>query len=502
MTVLKENNLIKALLAIISGASTALAFAPLSLFWLAPLTLATLFLITTHATSGRAALYGWLFGVGFFGLGINWVHISIHVYGGSSLVLAWGAAIALILFMSCYTGAILLLANKLMPQAGIRRFLVVLPGSWIMLEWVRSWLFTGFPWLEISYSQMDGYLSGYAPVLGHYGVAWLLLLTAGCLSLIVSRTTLRIHAVLLLLILWGTGYGLQSVSWTQPLGAPLAVSVLQGNISQDMKWEPSQRLATLERYMHMSRREWYGDPDWSPDLIVWPETAIPAFYHQVEEGFIPELQREVAAAQSSLITGIPVLDRSDWQYYNAVISTNPATQFYYKRHLVPFGEYLPLRDWLDDMLAVMPLPVADFSAGPAEQPLLQAAGYPVGVTVCYEIVFAREVHAHLPEAAFLVNVSNDAWFGQSWAPHQHLEMTRMRALEAGRYLLRATNTGISAVIKPDGGLSGVSPQFEMAVVRDSIQPMQGATPYVRWGDWPVLILSLSGLLISAWKKKQ
>jgi apolipoprotein N-acyltransferase len=297
-------------------------------------------------------------------------------------------------------------------------------------------------------------------------------------------------------VMFAASFLLGRVDWTLPAGEPLQVSIVQGNIDQAQKWVPDQRDPTLETYLSLSRREWL-DPDWQPALIIWPETAIPAFYHEVSETFLPELERELQQAGVSLVTGIPVLERSDWQYYNALMSLGGDRAFYYKQHLVPFGEYLPLRNLLGTLLQVMPLPVADFSAGTPGQVPLRAAGYPVGSSICYEVIFGRAIAAALPEAAWLVNVSNDGWFGDSPAPHQHLEMARMRALETGRYLLRATNTGVSALIDPRGQLLARSPQFEPAVVRGTIRPYAGATPYVRFGDYPVILLVV-GILLVMW----
>jgi apolipoprotein N-acyltransferase len=233
------------------------------------------------------------------------------------------------------------------------------------------------------------------------------------------------------------------------------------------------------------------------DLVVWPETAIPAFYDELESTFISSLREELAQHGVALVTGIPVLDRSEWDYYNSIISLDQPGRFYYKIHLVPFGEYLPLRDWLATILSFLPVPQADFSPGDSRQPLLEAAGYPIGSSICYEIAFGEQLINALPDAAFLVNVSNDAWFGDSLAPHQHLEMARMRARETERYVLRATNTGISAIIDADGVLAARSRQFESATVSGEVQPRAGATPYVLWGNWPIVIACLTVFLLAS-----
>jgi apolipoprotein N-acyltransferase len=274
------------------------------------------------------------------------------------------------------------------------------------------------------------------------------------------------------------------------------VSLVQGNISQDEKWAPENLLSTFRLYSELT----FSGP--VSDLTVWPETAIPAFHHQVNETFIPFLQEELKRTGTALLTGIPVLDRERWDYYNAVITLGGEQAFYYKQHLVPYGEYLPMRWLIGDALDALAVPNSDFSMGGDSQPLLQAAGYPVATSICYEVVFGEQIIRDLPEAAMLVNVSNDAWFGDSLAPHQHLEMARVRALETGRPMLRATNTGISAIIDHSGEITQQSEQFEVAVVRGSVTPMQGATPYVQIGNRPIVLLSVACLLLCGWRCRE
>ena len=271
----------------------------------------------------------------------------------------------------------------------------------------------------------------------------------------------------------------------------LQVALVQGNIAQEEKWQPENVEKTLARYTELS----FSRQD--IDLVVWPETAIPAFYHQVKDSFIPYLESRLQERDMSMLTGIPVLDMTEWKYYNSVVSVGGERTFYYKRHLVPFGEYLPLRGIIGTSLDALAVPNADFSRGDDVQKLVEVAGYPVGTSICFEVAFSEEIAAQLPQAALLVNVSNDAWFGNSLAPHQHLEMARMRSMETGRPMLRATNTGISAIIDYDGAILARSAQFETAVVTGSITPRQGATPYVRLGNAPVIGLC-SIFLLLAW----
>ncbi|MBI5462551.1 MAG: apolipoprotein N-acyltransferase [Gammaproteobacteria bacterium] len=473
--------------AFLLGASVPLAFAPFEVFPLAVLAPALWFLLLRDTAPAVALRRGFAFGLGMFGAGVSWVYISIHYFGHSPLPAALGVMLLLVAYMSVFPAALAYVGARRRVH-GARVFLLLLPAGWALAEWLRSWLFTGFAWLNLGYTQIDSPLAGYAPVLGVYGVSWLTALSAGLLAWALSTAgRARWLGPVLLALLWLGGAQLKHYAWTQVAGAPLRVSLIQGNIPQDEKWDPAQQVATLEKYLNLTRGEWSEQGRERLDLVIWPETAIPAFQHQVADNFLAPLTEEARRVGTDLLTGIPVLDRERWEYYNAVIGIGQDEGAYYKHHLVPFGEYLPLRKILGTLLQVMPLPVADFSAGKLGQPLVRAAGYPVGISICYEIIFGEEIIAQLPQAAFLVNVSNDAWFGDSLAPHQHLEMARMRALETGRYLLRATNTGITAIIGPDGTLRERGPQFETTVVRGSIEPRKGSTPYVRWGNWPVVI---------------
>jgi apolipoprotein N-acyltransferase len=340
-------------------------------------------------------------------------------------------------------------------------------------------------------AQIDSPLSGYIPVLGAYGTGWIAALSAALL-LAVFRNQRRIISLGCLLALWAGGVLIDRAEWAQPRGDALQVLLVQGNISQDEKWEPGNLLNTFSLYSSLT----FAETD--SDIIVWPETAIPAFYDQVEGSFIPYLKTELQKTGATLLTGIPVLDRSKWEYFNGILSVGGEQAFYYKQHLVAFGEYLPLRWLIGSGLDALAVPNADFTSGADSQPLLQAAGYPVAASICFEVVFGEQIIRDLPEAALLVNVSNDAWFGDSLAPHQHLEMARMRARETGRPMLRATNTGISAIIDHTGRIIEKSPQFEEAVVKGEAVPMQGATPYVMMGNAPVVAASFICLLMCGW----
>lgn len=476
-------------LALSAGALLPLAFAPFNLYPLALLAPALLFFLWIDVTPGRAAWRGWLFGLGQFGVGVNWVYISIHTFGHAPVLVTLALTVTFIAFLALYPALLGGLTLRLFATHNGWRSLIVWPAAWALLEWLRGWFLSGFPWLAIGYSQVDTPLAAYAPVLGVYGVSWLLALCAGAITLLPSK---RAVAVLMAIVL--VGLGLERVAWTHADGDGRRVALIQGNISQAVKWEPDQREPTLDLYQDLTRA------NWNNDLIIWPETAVPIFYHQVADKFIADVQGEARKQGVDLLLGIPVLDLGTDRYYNTMMSLGAQQGFYRKRHLVPFGEFLPLRPLLGWLLDYLQIPMSDFSAGALRQPLLRAAGYPVGISICYEDAFGEEVIGDLPEAAYLVNVSNDAWFGDSLAPHQHLQIARMRALETGRYMLRATNTGISAIIGPKGQLQAKSPQFQVHVLTGDMQPMAGATPYVRWGNRAVVVILLGLFGIALWRR--
>ncbi len=482
------------MLAFAAGGLTTLAFAPFALSPLAVFSLALLFWLWRDAAPGQALRLGWLYGLGLMGFGVNWLHISINQFGNVGLALALLFTALFVAAMALYFALAGWLAVRLASGGDGVRLLLIFPAVWVLLEWVRGWFLTGFPWLVLGYSQIDTSLQGFAPVLGVYGVSAAAALSAGLVALLSLRVArgetggrvragLRAWPVLAgLAAIWLGGAALITQQWSTPAGRPLKVSLIQGNIEQELKWSAEQMGPTLALYVRLTRNHW------DSDLVIWPETAVPAFYHQVDKALLTPLEQEAQANSTDLLLGIAVHNGADGRYFNAMASLGAVRDAYYKRHLVPFGEFMPLRGVIGPLLDFLQIPMSDFSTGEKDKTLLRLAGYPAGISICYEDAFGEEVIEGLPAAAFLVNASNDAWFGDSLAPHQHLEMARMRALETGRYLLRATNTGVSAVIGPRGELRGRSPAFQEHVLSADIVPLQGATPYVRWGNAGVVLL--------------
>ncbi len=478
-------------IALAAGLGVPFAFAPYNLIFLAVLSPAVLIGLWLISSPKRAFVRGYLYGIGYFGLGVSWVAVSMYRFGGMSMPLATIATAVFILIWAFIPALLSFIVVRYFQHVRLTiKLLLVMPSLWVLFEWVRSWLFTGFPWILLGYSEVDGPLAGYGPVFGVYGISWLLMFCAGLLVLVIlERGKWRYYYVAGFLAILAAGLLAAQIQWTQPLNKPLKVSLIQGNIPQDIKWRPEQRRPTIDLYTRLTQE------NWDSDLIIWPETAIPLYYYQAE-GILQRLAEEARANRSDLLVGIPVIDFSNGKrYYNSMVSLGSKTDFYHKRHLVPFGEYLPLQSILGKLLDFFQIPMADFSSGPAEKSYLQVAGVNAGISICYEDVFGEEVIHALPQANILVNVSNDAWFGDSFAPHQHLQKARMRAIETGRPMLRATNNGVSALIDEKGKFIAVSPQFEQYVVTGKVQPMTGRTPFSVYGNWVVIAFSAFLLVV-------
>ena len=473
-------------LSLLTGALMPLAFAPFDIYPIAFIGPAILFFLWLDQPVKVAFQRGYFFGMGMFGLGVPWVYVSMSQFGGVAPPIAAILTALFVLFLAlfpAFTGYFF--ARFFAKLTTNIKLLVVLPALWTTSEWIRGWIFTGFPWLSLGYSQIDAPLKGFAPIMGVYGISWLTVVISGLLALLVVRREKRIlyFEVPILLVIIGLGIGLERIHWTHSIGHPIKVALLQGNISQDLKWRSDQRQPTIDLYTKMTRA------NLDSDLIVWPETALPAFYHQAKN-YLTELGNEAKETKTDLLIGIPIMDLKTRRYFNSVVEVGvgPVDEIYNKSHLVPFGEYIPLRGILGNIFDILNVPLPNFSTAEAAQHPLTAAGYKVGISICYEDAFGEEVIKSLPEANFLVNVSNDAWFGHSVAPNQHLQIARMRAVETGRPLLRATNTGITAVIDDEGAIKSRLPQFVANSLTDTIQPMIGATPYSKYGNGMIILI--------------
>jgi len=488
---------------------------------MAVISLALCYELLTRPPKDRGFLIGWGFGLGLMGFGVFWIRISLNEFGNMPAWLAYLLTFLFIASMALYYGVVGWVVSRFagpdkpvaqgrdramadpssrparpFPPEGANRWvrdaagpLLLFPAAWVLGEWVRGWLFTGFPWLAIGYSQIDSPLAGYAPLAGVYGVSLTVAVSSGLLWGVVRWPRRAGYwAGAGLAALWLSGALLGQVEWTRPDGEPFRATVVQANIPQSLKWDEETRIPSLRNYVELTRESF------DSDVIVWPETAVPDFLHRVHDVFIAPLGEEAREAGAELVIGIPVLDLKDRAYYNGLVSVGSAEDLYTKRHLVPFGEFMPFKDWLGPLARAFEVPMSDFSSGGGGRPLLQVGARKAGVSICYEDAFPAEVAEALPEAAYLINVSNDAWFGDSLAPHQHLEIARMRARETGRWLLRSTNTGISAILDHRGAITGTVPAFHRGVFATQVQPRSGATPLVAVGNW--LAIGTAALMLA------
>lgn len=478
------------------GALLTLTFAPFGFYWLMPPLLLPLVAVWLQMPPRAAAKLTFWFGAGLFLSGTYWLYISIHVFGQAPLWVAMVIMLGLVLIMAAYCAAAGWIASRLVHGEPCR-VLLVAPAAWVIVEWLRGWFLSGFPWLAVGYSQIDSSLAGWAPLVGVYGTSVLTVLSsAAILVAIVETGRKRWLSVVAVILPWFIGAGLDAIQWTDAGGDSVRTTIVQGGVSQDRKWLPEQFQPTLTLYRDATVE--HRDSD----LVVWPEVAIPAAIDQVED-YLARLQSDIRTQPKAVLFGILERDLRSRRVYNSVVMLDGRdSQIYRKRHLVPFGEYFPVPDFLRHWMRLMSLPSEDMSAGDDGQALLETPGGDrLAVAICYEDAYAAEQLYALPDATVLINVSNDAWFGNSIAPHQHLQIARMRALEAGRYVVRATNTGVSAFIGPKGQLLQTAPQFEYATMTMDIIPLEGATPFVRTGNWPVVSLLLVILAWFAWREK-
>ena len=481
------------ILALLAGLTSVLAFAPFEVFLLAPLSLAALFwLMDGENRTRRVVLTGFCWGLGAFLAGVGWLFVAMHRYGGMAVPLA---ALALLLFctyLALYPAFMAWLYARL-RRGGFWGDALLLASCWTISELLRGWAFTGFPWLAIGYSQTSpSPLAGWAPILGAYGLSFFVALFAALLAKLLrgnwAWVSLRWQAAMLVLVIVAMGAGLARVRWTHPVGAPISVALLQTNVAQDQKWQPGRLMDWLDlNYALVERQK-------GARLVVLPETSLPMLTDQLPEGYLDALRQGVSRRKADLIVG--VFTREGRSIYNSALSlgTSPA-QAYHKHHLVPFGEYSPpLFGWFFELAHI---PMADQTRGAARQAPLAIAGQKIAINICYEDVFGEELLSALPEASLMLNISNLAWYGDSHAQPQHLQIARLRALETGRPMLRSTNTGMTALIQPDGRVEAALPAFTAGALRVEVSGFAGQTPYSRWANWPVILLAGGGVLWAA-----
>ena len=482
---------IAASLALLAGALAVPAFAPAGWFPLAFLSLALLAGLLERAASMRAGFcLGFAWGLGAFCAGISWLVIALSRYGGVFLPVA-----ALIVFLFCaFLSLYPALAGALYVRWRRGSLLwraLLFATLWVLAEWLRGTLLTGFPWLAVGYSQTPpSPLAGYFPLVGVYGVGGVLVFVASFFGLYAiawegMHTGLKSHVVLAVALFLG-GWALSKVRWVEPDGSPLAVSLVQPNIEQSLKWDSAYLSETLQINVDLVDAA-------QGDLVILPEAALPITFDMLPEGYLGTLTYPVSKRSGALVTG--VFTRDGKRYYNAAVTLGEGGgQRYAKSHLVPFGEYSPpFFGWFYRLASI---PMSQQSPGATDQPPLMLFGRQIAVNICYEDIFGAELIYSLPQAGLMLNISNLAWYGDSFAQPQHLQIARARAMETGRPMLRSTNTGMTALVLPDGSVPAALPAFTRGVLEVEVPAFRGVTPYARWGDAPALATALAGVAIA------
>lgn len=507
---------LRAGVAFLSGLLFAFGFSPYEFWGLNLLSMVLLLLLINNYSLKQVTMLSFCYGLGVYFHGISWVFVSIHTFGNTPLIAAIPLTIG---FVSIFT--IIFTCQCWLSYKISRNNYAALtfPVVWTLFEWVRSWIFTGCPWLLSGYSYIDTPLAGYAPLFGVYGVSFFAVLTAALIaSITLSMIQPRKHhskpllsqplsspasaskqiiiLSIMIISIWGIGFGLTHYDWVKVNTHDqnrLQVSLIQGNIPQDQKWVPENLQPTLDLYQQLTVQE-LTSTDWQPDLVIWPEAALPIMYRDAAH-YLESLDEILLSHQASLITGILSTTNNDKKtlYHNSIIALGRADGIYHKQKLVPFGEVYP---FTESLRSIIPFygQLNSFTPGDQDQPLLVASGHAFASYICYEVIYPDFARQQAKHADFLLTISNDAWFGDSIAPWQHFQMTRMRALENGRFMIRGTNTGISGLIDQKGKIVSTAPQFEQLVHRATLYAIKDRTPFSYWGSAPILGFALFLLL--------
>ena len=469
----------------LGGASLSLGFAPFGFWPVVPVAFALLIYLCSDGDWKTTFQRAYIFGLGMFGAGVSWISESFqfnNLHGPIVPLLTLSFVAFLALFPASWGALLAVSRGRLGKRATI---LVLGPVLWVLLEWCRGWFLTGFTWLQFGYATTDTPAVTLASIVGVYGLSLLVAMSGGALCLaLLERNRFGVGVVVTVAFIWALSALVKPLDWTYPVGAQVKVALIQGNYPQDIKWLPENFGTTLATYSALTER--HSDAR----IVVWPETSIPQVAIRVKT-FTHAMHEWAEDNGSTLLMGVVSRDNSTGAYYNSMIVAGVEQGVYHKRHLVPFGEYVPIRAIFAPIMSALGVALPSFTPFPREQFPIGNGDLRYGISICYEAAFGNEVARRVPRATLLVNVSNDAWFGDTLAPHQHLEITRMRAIETGRYLLRATNTGITAVVDPMGKVVARSPQFQRSTLTAMVQPRTGVTPYVRWGDTPPIVLAFA-----------
>ncbi|WP_133405918.1 apolipoprotein N-acyltransferase [Parashewanella tropica] len=486
--------------AFLAGSSCTLAFAPYDLWGVLPVAFA-IALYLGHSLNAKQSFVHWLsFGFGYFVVGISWVHVSMAEYGGMPLIASLLLMALLALYLALFPALTGYLSRRLSPKSGWQHDVLLFPALWGLMEWARGWVLTGFPWLWAGYSQTEGPLAPIAAGFGAIGLSFLIIFIAGALAQLFKKrwqSTAICLPLAVVLIFISPQFSNVTAS-----GKTMKVAMVQGNIPQSTKWHPEMLWPTMIKYMDLTRE------NYDADVIIWPEAAVPAPEHLVDD-FLVTANKSANLNDSAIVTGI-ISQTSETTFYNALIVLGNmhkkqqahgdyvlhGSNEYKKHHLLPIGEFVPFEDWLRPIAPLFDLPMSSFTRGSYVQPDLLALGYHITPAICFEITFPEQVRDNLKaNSDVILTVSNDAWFGTSIGPLQHMQIAQMRAIELGKPVLRATNNGVTAIVNPQGKITEQLPQFKTGVLQAEVPLMKGETLFYRLGQLPVLLFC--GLLVVA-----
>lgn len=474
------------------GASLPLSMAPFDYWFIAPIALSLWFCLLLRNKEHSISLHSFAFGTGLFAIGASWVYTSIHDFGLSSAPLAGALTAIFVLALAllfCLPFSLLERFAKTVKQNNYA-FALALAATYIIGEWSRSWLFTGFPWLYIGYGQINNALAAWAPLGGVFLLGIALCLSAAACALALTRIKDKIAITWFIagLVPWFAGWGLSHIQWAKEDGPAIKVAMVQANIPQELKWKADFLATTIDRYLGLSDDLW-DQNDW----VIWPEAAIPLPFHRAANVY-EEVAKRAEKSNTLFISGSLV--RENKFYHNSAIALGHGDGVYHKRKLVPFGEYVPLEEWLRGTINFFNLPTSIIKPGPKEYSRLQSrlpSSMKLTPLICYEIVYPDLARAKGDEHPVLITLSNDAWFGASIGPLQHMQIAQMRALENQRYLLRATNTGITAIVSPNGKIAKKAPQFKQTILQGEVYKMSGSTPFANYGNLLALLICFIAL---------
>ncbi len=488
-----KNIAIEYIILIVAGAISALAFAPFNQFLLIIISLLLLIYIINKKPQTISQTYifkyGYMYGVAYFTTQLYWVFPSLYTVIQAGLFVSIIALLLFAGFLALYIALTITIYTKIKSKSELINLLLLLPSIWVLLEWIRGWLFSGFSWCDLGYTQVNNtFFKGFYPLFGDYGVSWLVLSLSGAIYLlirqIINKNTKRSKVNMLIPLSYITlvlliGFLLKDVQYTRTFNKPISVALIQGNIAETAKWRSADALPIYANRIAQT----------SADLVFLPETAI-GYAEGLPVGYLDLIESYAHTNKSNLIIGTPKFISDDYtNYINTVmILTDPKKPYYAKYHLVPYGEYIPsfIKPILGKLYEKIDLPMVNFSAGEKNQEPIAVAGQKLAFNICFENAFNSELITPARNSTIMVNLSDMVWYGTSTAKDAHLQLSQARALENQRYFIQVTNTGLSAIIKPDGTIQSILPYFQQAVLKDTVQGMVGSTPYEIYGNYLII----------------